>query len=315
MSLYMAILLALGIVMMLRKARYNFERLPRIPYVAGAHLPEVAVIVPAVGEVDTAPLLGGFPEEFLVVVGQASQADDEVRFVSAPEAPDSYCAAGAAAAGEAEWLLFVDPGCRVARVLLPSLIDYAAQEGLEMVSVIFDHRPSRLIERILQPYQLALLFAGVSASRLNGRPPGQFLTAGSCLLVHRKAYAAMGGHGPACGSALEDAALWKAAADKGIRTRVVRAEQFGTSLKLPQHLHSDLNLKLRATLSAILLLLWLPMLAWLATDGLYRQAAIFAVIPSLILLPWYRGPVATLAPAAIYLSLPETLRKYWGGEK
>ena len=44
--LTVAIAVAIGIVLLLRKARFHYERLPKIPYASGAQFGEVAIVVP-----------------------------------------------------------------------------------------------------------------------------------------------------------------------------------------------------------------------------------------------------------------------------
>ncbi len=53
-------------------------------------------------------------------------------------------------------------------------------------------------------------------------------------------------------------------------------------------------------MASSLLASWLPVVLWLINDHLYRQAAFFSIIPSLILFPWYRTAATLLAPLAIY---------------
>jgi len=270
----LAIAIAVGIVLLLRKARYNYERLPKVPYVAGAQLPDVAVIVPtdASGE-----LLAAFPEDAIV----------------SAETP----AAGAAAT-EAEWLLFPHPSARFARVFLPSLLRYAEEEELQMVNVLLRHETVTLTEKILVPFIDALYFTGVSASAVNSRPPTQFLANHACLLIKRSAYQAIGTH--------DD--LAKRAAGKGIRSRVTRAEHMGSirsfdgfSPIVRMGKENPLG-ALQSVLTAILLAAWLPAVVLLGLAGNTRQALLFAALPIVTLFPWYRSVYALLAPMAIYLA-------------
>ncbi len=54
-------------------------------------------------------------------------------------------------------------------------------------------------------------------------------------------------------------------------------------------------------LASILLVSWLPILTLLILSGYNRQAILFALLPVVILFPWYRSAAALLAPVAIYL--------------
>lgn len=313
---------------MLRKARFHYERLPKIPYVAGALLPDVSVIIPARNEeANIAKVVGSFPPEMVIVVDDHSEdrtaeiaRELEARVIEAPAlgaglmGKPNACNAGAAAS-EAEWLLFVDADTHYARVFLPSLVQYAVDEGLEMVSVFLKQETVTLAEKMLLPYAFALYFTGVNSSRVNGRPPSEWLANGQCLLVQRKAYQRMGGHAAVAGSVIEDVALAKVAAAKGVKSRVARAEHmgnvrmydsFGAILRgfeknSYRFLRENLFTGVQVILSSILLTSWLPVLALLLISGYHRQAMLFALLPSVVLFPWYRSPAALLAPAAIYL--------------
>lgn len=327
-TLYIAIAVALGIVLLLRKARFHYERLPKVPYVAAAHLPDVAVIVPARNEeANIGRLLASFPPDMVTVVDDHSTdrtaeiaREAEARVIEAPELPagalgkPNACMAGAMAT-EAEWLLFVDADTHYARVFLPSLLHYAVEEDLEMVSVFLKQETVTLAEKMLLPYAFALYFTGVNSSRVNGRPATEFLANGQCLLVKRRAYQAMGGHAAVAKSVIEDVALAKLAAEKGIRTRVTRAEHmgyvrmydsFGAILRgfeknSFRFLQQNPLTGIQVVLASILLTSWLPVMALLLLEGYKRHALLFAFVPSLVLFPWYRNASALLAPAAIYV--------------
>jgi chlorobactene glucosyltransferase len=343
--LYVAIAVAVGIIAFLRKARYHYERLPKIPYVAGAPMPEVTVIVPARNEeANIARVAGSFPEDMVIVVDDHSEdrtaaiaAEMDVRVIPAPPLAEgklgkpNACMAGALAA-ESEWLLFVDADTHYARVFLPSLVQYALLEELEMVSVFLRQETVTLAEKMLLPYAFALYFTGVNSARVNARPPREWLANGQCLLVKRAAYFAMGGHAAVDESVIEDVALAKIAARKGIRSRVTRAEHMG-SVRMYDSFTSILRgfeknsfrflrenpfTAVQVVLTSILLTSWLPVLALLVISGYTRQAILFALLPTVVLLPWYRGAAALLAPAAIYIFQYVALNAMWktlGGRK
>ena len=326
--LTIAIAVALGIVVYLRKARFHYERLPKIPYVAGAPLPEVVVIVPARNEeANIGKLLASFPPDMVTVVDDHSEdrtaeiaRDCEVRVITAPALADgkmgkpNACMAGAEAT-ESEWLLFVDADTHYARVFLPSLVQYAVEQELDMVSVFLQQETVTLAEKILLPYAFALYFTGVNSSRVNGRSPSEWLANGQCLLITRKAYVKMGGHAAVDASVIEDVALAKLAASKGLCTRVTRAEHmgfvrmydsFGAILRgfeknSFRFLRENIFTGVQVVIASILLTSWLPVLALLIWQGYTRQAVLFALVPSVVLFPWYRSAAALLAPVAIYL--------------
>jgi chlorobactene glucosyltransferase len=230
-----------------------------------------------------------------------------------------------AEATTSEWLLFVDADTQYARVFLPSIVNYAEGEKLDMLSVFLRQETKTLAERVVVPYAFALYFTGVNASAVNGRPPTQWLANGQCLLIKRSGYERMGGHAAVRDSVIEDVALAQLAAKHGLRTRVGRAEHMG-AVRMYEGWHSIVRgfeknsfrfLKenpltgVQVVLSSILLTSWLPIVWLLAAQGLPRHAALFGVLPSIILFPWYRSAAALLAPAAIYLFQYIALSAMW----
>lgn len=271
--LTIAIAVALGIVLMLRKARFHYERLPKIPYVAGAVIPEVAIVPPPV----------------------ASSEEYETSF------PEEMIVSGGIVPPEPEWILLLGEQTKYARVFLPSLTQYAVDEELDMVSVFLKPEPQGFLEMLLAPYAMALFFAGVNSSRVNAHPPSESLASGHCLLLRRRAYERLGRPGNLDYSRIP--------AEKGIRARVARAEHMGsvTGMRTGFQRYRAGMLRrgpfsaLQSALTGLLLLLWLPILALLLLGAYYRQAALFALLPTVVLFPWYRNAKALLAPAVIYL--------------
>ena len=326
--LTLAIIVAIAIVVYVRKARFHYERLPKIPYVAGAPLPNIAVIVPARNEeANLAKLLASFPPDLVTVVDDHSTdrtaeiaREAEVHVIPAPPLPEgklgkpNACMAGALAT-ESEWLLFVDADTHYARVFLPSLVQYAEEQDLDMVSVFLQQETVTLAEKVLLPYAFALYFTGVNSTRVNGRPQREWLANGQCLLVTRKAYLKMGGHAAVDASVIEDVALAKLAVEKGLRTRVTRAEHMGSVRMYDsfgailrgfeknsfRFLQQNPFTAVQVVIASILLTSWLPVLVLLILQGMTRQAILFALLPTVVLFPWYRSPAALLAPVAIYL--------------
>jgi len=326
-SFYAAIVTAIGIVLFLRKAWYNYNRLPKIPYVIGLDFPSVTVIIPARNEAaNIARAISGFPPESVIVVDDASTDDTAkiaaeagARVISAPPLPEGHlgkpnaCMAGANEAST-DWLLFIDADTWYSRVFAPCLIEYAEDNELQMASVFLRQQCETLAEKALLPYAFALYFTGVNASAVNHRRPTQWLANGQCLLVQREAYHRLGGHAAVAESVIEDVALAKLAAEKGIHARVTRAEHMGNVRMYDgfqaiwrgfqknsfRFLQINPFTGLQVVMASTLLASWLPVILWLVQDQLYRQAALFAIIPSVILFPWYRSAATLLAPLAIY---------------
>lgn len=326
-SFYAAIVTAVGIVLFLRKAWHNYTRLPKIPYVSGLEFPSLTVIVPARNEAaNIARAIEAFPPENVIVVDDASTDDTAkiaaeagARVIAAPPLPAGHlgkpnaCMAGAAAT-ETDWLLFIDADTWYARVFAPCLVEYAEDNELQMASVFLHQHCETLAEKILLPYAFALYFTGVNTGAVNARRPTQWLANGQCLLVRRDAYQRLGGHAAVASSVIEDVALAKLAAERSIHARVTRAEHMGNVRMYDsfqaiwrgfqknsfRFLQINPFTGLQVVMASTLLASWLPVIVWLLNDHLYRQAALFAVVPSVVLFPWYRSAAALLAPVAIY---------------
>ncbi len=326
-SFYAAIVTAVGIVLFLRKAWHNYTRLPKIPYVAGLEFPSLTVIVPARNEAaNIARAIEAFPPGNVIVVDDASTddtariaAETGARVISAPPLPDGHlgkpnaCMAGAAVA-ETDWLLFIDADTWYARVFAPCLVEYAEDNELQMASVFLRQHCESLAEKILLPYAFALYFTGVNTGAVNARRPTQWLANGQCLLVRRDAYQGLGGHAAVASSVIEDVAFAKLAAERNLHARVTRAEHMGNVRMYDsfqaiwrgfqknsfRFLQINPFTGLQVVMASTLLASWLPVMVWLLNDHLYRQAALFAVVPTVVLFPWYRSAAALLAPVAIY---------------
>ncbi|MBM3785342.1 MAG: hypothetical protein FJW30_13330 [Acidobacteria bacterium] len=177
---------------------------------------------------------------------------------------------------EEKWLIEGSTNVNLARVFLSAAARYMDDEKVDELRVILRNEPSGFLERVLAPYAMALAFCGLRP----GEPPF------ADIVVRR---AAGGG-----------------------RKRVVRAEHMGTVFGrapyLRAHAFSSLAVTPFILVAALTFAAWLPLLALLTASGLYRQAALFAVLPTVLLFPWYRNALALYAPIAIYL-LPLALKR------
>ena len=225
------------------------------------------------------------------------------------------CLAGARAS-DSTWILFADADTAYRPQFVSSLVAYARQENLQAVSVFLYQERLTFFERLLLPYAFALYFCGVSARRVNNPKSSEALANGQCLLFERGAYEFIGGHGAVSTSVIEDVALARIVKRHKMRSGVVRAERLGSVRMYDsfgaiwrgfqknsfRFLLVNPWSALQVVTASILLTSYLPVLAWLLLDGQTWAAMAFAIVPTIVLLPWYGSLVpAILAPLAIYV--------------
>ncbi|WP_369137662.1 glycosyltransferase [Modestobacter versicolor] len=155
-------------------------------------------------------------------------ADDRVQLVRAvPPGPGwlgkpSACAQGAAAAGDADVLVFVDADVRLVPDAVAKAVAVLDDAGLDLVSPWPRQLAGSAAERLVQPLQ-QWLWGTLLPLRLAERSPRPSLAAanGQFLVVRRAAYDRAGGHAAVRGEVIEDIALLRAVKAAGGRGVVV----------------------------------------------------------------------------------------------
>jgi hypothetical protein len=136
------------------------------------------------------------------------------------------------------------------------------------------------------------------------------------LLVNRGAYEFIGGHKAVLGSVCEDVKLAGLAERHRMKFAVVRASRLGQVHIRPADFARNARRFAQVKLwrgmwvsfMAALWALWLPMLVVLFARHQVTAAIAWALLPSVILSPWYGAARTVLAPAGIYAILPSLLR-------
>lgn len=328
--MFAAAVVAAGLIFFFLKSLRNYRALPELPRREAKQPPQdVIVIIPARNEEqNVARVIQSFPPHWTLVVDDHS-TDRTVEVarvngaevIAAPALPFGFigkpnaCAAGAKAT-QSDWILFADADTWYSPEFLNSLLDYAEQEQLEMLSVYPERVTESAIGKLLAPYALALFFCGIDARRINDPRSPDALTNGQCLLVRRKFYDFIGTHAAVARSFADDIDLAARAKRHRAKIRLVRAEPMafvrahdnlqeiwrGISRRSYRLLRVNTLAGFQVIVVSILAFLWLPILIWLALDRQWIALPFFAVVPAVALAPWY-GNIgrALLAPVAIYL--------------
>lgn len=324
-----ALLVMLGMVYFLRKARRNYLALPKLPVAPSNSSAGVTVIIPARNEEkDIEACIRSFQGVRVVV------ADDEstdgtaavartagAEVIQAPPLPKgamgkpNACHAGSRNA-TTDYLLFTDADTRYAPEFAPSIVRFAEQNQCVLVSAFLRQRLSTPFEHILLPYAQGLYFCGVNARRIHDVAFQDVLVNGQCMLFQRTAYEFLGGHMVVNNCVIEDMVLAAKLKRHQMKMILLRAEHLGSvrmygsfsaiSRAFQKNSFRFLMMNKRAGFqvlaASVLLAAYLPLAAWLAWEDQWFVLIMHALLPLYLMAPWYGGVVkAVLSIAAMYL--------------
>jgi hypothetical protein len=197
--------------------------------------------------------------------------------------------------------------------MLESAINLAESRDLSFLSIHLEQSTSGLAEHMIVPYIHALFFSAIDARTC---PEAAFY--GQCVLVRRTAHEFIGGFGAGLTFLLDDVKLALLAQRHRMQFGTARTAELGHahSYRGWSGLWQDIRrhayrftlisswhgmvLLFTATVAA----LWLPVAALLVAAGWWPVALVTALLPVLLLLPWYGNRRALLAPLAVYGILP-----------
>ena len=337
MTEFVVIGLSVAILFVLWKSRWNYRALPELPAVDNRQPPDLTVVIPARNEAhQIARAVASFQGVPVIVVDDHS-TDNTVgiaqaagaKVIAAPplaagaKGKPNACFAGAAQVGT-KWILFVDADTWYEKRFAASIVNYAFEHNLQIVTAFLKQICHTLSENMLLPYAFALYFCGVSAAKVNSAQSSDALANGQCLLFERAAYEAIRGHASVIDSVIEDVAIAAEAKRHGLRIRVVRAEHLGSVRMYDSFaaiwkgfqknsfvfLTTNPGTGVQVMLASILLTSWVPVMMWglrdLPSGFAWRDlivppVTLLVLAPFVGLWPWYAGWRVLLAPFAIYV--------------
>jgi chlorobactene glucosyltransferase len=327
-SMVAALIFAVVTSILFYRARRHYRKLPLLQAVTPAEkAPNCMVVIPARNEEGVvAAAIQSFPHDTVIVVDDHStdKTSDEAReagagVVLAPplstgaSGKTNACAAGAKIL-TSRWILFADADTRYESGFLDSVVQFADDSSLALVSVLLAPQPESVTERLVEPYISALFFSGAGLAR---DPAALF--SGQCILARREAYEFIGGHSAVSKYLAEDVKLALLAARHRLGFAVARAGDLGRARKYTSWkgawgaiernafrlVQVNPRTSLIILLTALSAAMWLPLAVWLWFEGHKIVPGLVALLVLLQLWPWYgTRPRLLLAPLAIYAALP-----------
>lgn len=214
-----------------------------VPVEAAADAPRVAVIVPARDEaLNIEPCLRSltaqrYPADrvrFIVVDDDSSDGtadiaaalareDARITVVQAPPLPPGWkgkvhaCCVGAARAGEAEWLCYLDADMRAAPALLASAIGAAKSGTLDLLTLAPRQRLESFAERLILPCGLYALGFSQDLVKIQAPDSGEAVATGQFMLLRRDPYERVGGFAEVRERICEDVELARLLKRRGYR--------------------------------------------------------------------------------------------------
>ena len=325
-STWVALVLGLLVSAVAWYSRRNYRRLPELAPAGAKRTEQVdcMVVIPARNEeANIASAVRSLPPDSVIVVDDFSRdrTAEEARAAGAGVLPASKPMAGALGKSSAcmegarvltsRWILFADADTCFEPGFVESAVAAAESGKIDFLSVYLSPEYRTFAESALSPYGVALYFCGIDpradpASAFNGQ----------CVLVNRAAYEFIGGHRSVLGYLCEDVKVAELAMRHRMKFAVMRAPRLGRVQIRPADFVRNARRFVEVSswrgvciaFAAALWALWLPVLVILFARRQFLAAIAWALLPSVLLSPWYGRARAILAPVGIYGILPKLLR-------
>jgi glycosyltransferase involved in cell wall biosynthesis len=281
------------------------------------------VVIPARDEEgNIGAVVRSLPPDSVIVVDDFSTDNtaEEAQAAGAGVLPAPHSIAGAVGKSNAcmegarvltsRWILFADADMRFEPGFMESAVAAAEAGKVDFLSVYLRPEYGTLWESTLSPHGVALYFCAI-----NPRADPASAFNGQCVLVNRAAYEFVGGHKAVLGDVCEDLKMAALAKRHRMKFAVMRAPRLGRVHIRPvdfvRNARRFAQVKLRGmsvVFAAVAWALWLPVLVILFARHQFAAAIAWALVPSVLLSPWYGWARAILAPVGIYAILPNLLR-------
>ena len=325
-STWLALAVGLLVSAVAWRSRRNYRRLPELAPAGAKRTEQVdcMVVIPARNEeANIASAVRSLPPDSVIVVDDFSRdrTAEEARAAGAGVLPASKPMAGALGKSSAcmegarvltsRWILFADADTCFEPGFVESAVAAAESGKIDFLSVYLSPQYRTFAESALSPYGVALYFCGIDpradpASAFNGQ----------CVLVNRAAYEFIGGHRSVLGYLCEDVKMAELAMRHRMKFAVMRAPRLGRVQIRPADFVRNARRFVEVSswrgaciaFAAALWALWLPVLVILFARRQFVSAIAWALLPSVLLSPWYGRARAILAPVGIYGILPKLLR-------
>jgi glycosyltransferase involved in cell wall biosynthesis len=145
-----------------------------------------------------------------------------VRYVKISSLPDEYSGKShaiyqAQKRAHGEWLLFTDADTIHSEYSILAPLTYALKHNVDMLSLIPEPITIGFWEKVIQPFMGLTLFLLFQPERINRPGTKSAFGVGQYILIHREAYARIGGHKRLLGFPFEDIAMAQNAKKHNLR--------------------------------------------------------------------------------------------------
>lgn len=328
MSLWIAVVLAAYMFGVCWKSWLQFSKLGKLELAKPDSASSALVIIPARNESkNIGRCLDSLAGNDLLIVNDSSK--DNTREIALqkgasvvnapallpPQNPKSAACIVGAKGVTARWMLFVDADTWFEPGFVDAMVAHAETNRLDVISAILQPKYGMPWEHAMVPFWNGIVFGSINVDSVHSVKLQQLLAYGHCILFRTEAYDFTGGHRIVVRNHADDIGIARVIKRHRLQYEVIRAEHLGhykpgpglwTTYKRTIYDFLSMNpgtVTLQSVIALLLMVLWGPAVWFLWYEERDFAAYVFAAIPTLATLVWYRNPLrAVLAPAGIYLT-------------